>query len=162
MSKESLTENGETPKPLAGAEFELTDNGGKLIAQGVSSESGLIDWTPKDGMTEAGLNALDGTFTVTETKAPVGYQKLQGVWTLQFDDGLLIGANASEGYENYISEIKKDAEHGVTVILKNSELYELPSTGGPGIHLYMLGGVALMMAGTLLVYKKRKEEVLRS
>ena len=44
----------------------------------------------------------------------------------------------------------------------NELLYDLPSAGGPGIYLYMLGGTMLMMAGALLVYKKRKEEVLRS
>lgn len=163
LSKANMPEGGETEKYLAGAEFSLTDNRTeKIIATGVSGENGLITWTPQDGMTKAALNALDGEYTVTETKAPSGYQKLQGVWTLAFDKGVLTKAEASKGYESYISGITKDAETGATVVLKNSELYELPSTGGPGIHLYMLGGVALMMAGTLLVYKKRKEEVLRS
>ncbi len=162
LSKANMPESGETEKYLAGAEFNLTDNTGKIIATGVSGEKGLITWTPQNGMTKADLNALNGEYTVTETKAPSGYQKLQGVWTLTFDKGVLTKAEASEGYESYISGITKDAKTGATVVLKNSELYELPSTGGPGIHLYMLGGVALMMAGTLLVYKKRKEEVLRS
>ena len=162
LSKANMPESGETEKYLAGAEFNLTANTGKIIATGVSGEKGLITWTPQNGMTKADLNALNGEYTVTETKAPSGYQKLQGVWTLTFDKGVLTKAEASEGYESYISGITKDAETGATVVLKNSELYELPSTGGPGIHLYMLGGVALMMAGTLLVYKKRKEEVLRS
>ena len=162
LSKANMPESGETEKYLAGAEFDLTDNTGKIIATGVSGEDGLITWTPQGDMTEADLNALKGEYTVTETKAPSGYQKLQGVWKLTFEKGVLTKAEASEGYESYISDITKDAETGATVVLKNSELYELPSTGGSGIRLYMLGGTLLMMAGALLVYKKRKEEVLRS
>ena len=44
---------------------------------------------------------------------------------------------------------------------ENTALYDLPEAGGSGIYWYMLGGVLLMMAGSLLVYKKRRGEVLR-
>ena len=112
LSKANMPESGETEKYLAGAEFNLTDNTGKIIATGVSGEKGLITWTPQNGMTKADLNALDGEYTVTETKAPSGYQKLQGVWTLTFDMGVLTKAEASEGYESYISDVYKRQEEG--------------------------------------------------
>ena len=40
--------------------------------------------------------------------------------------------------------------------------YELPSTGGMGTYLYTIGGVVLMMGTSLIIYKKKREEVLRS
>ena len=41
------------------------------------------------------------------------------------------------------------------------DLYELPSTGGPGIYLYLIAGVVLLMGGSTIIYKKRCKEVLR-
>lgn len=139
---------------LKGAEFTLMQ-GDDVIATGTSGDDGFVDW-------EKSLpENMNGVYILTETVAPDGYQKLQGQWTLTFENGLLEEATGDNGYGIYISK-GSDAVNGVVVTLKNDKIYELPETGGPGIHLYMLGGVALMMAGTLLAYKKRKEEVLRS
>ena len=43
----------------------------------------------------------------------------------------------------------------------NTPLYELPSSGGPGIFLYTIGGVLLLMAGSLILYKMKRGEVLK-
>ena len=147
---------------LSGARFELRDsNNNDLIASGTSEADGFVTWSPADDREGSILYKLDGEYILTETVAPAGYQILQGQWTLTFDKGLLTNATGENGYATYISK-DSDAVNGVVVTVKNDELYELPETGGPGIHLYMLGGTLLMMAGALLVYKKRKEEVLRS
>ena len=37
----------------------------------------------------------------------------------------------------------------------NEALYELPSTGGAGIFGYMISGVLLMMAGVLILYRRK-------
>ena len=163
LKKTNLPEQGSNPVVLKGATFELrtTDTPAKLIATGTSGEDGMVTWTLEEDAADIDLNQLNGKYTITETVAPAGYQKLQTSWTLTFAEGLLTEVDAEEGYDRYI-ELTKDSANGVVITVKNSELYKLPSTGGPGIYLYMLGGVALMMAGTLLVYKKRKEEVLRS
>lgn len=146
---------------LSGARFELRDSkNNDLIASGTSEADGFVTWSPADGQ-EGSLYKLNGEYILKETVAPAGYQILQSQWTLTFDEGLLTNATGENGYETYISK-GSDAVNGVVVTVKNDELYELPETGGPGIHLYMLGGTLLMMAGALLVYKKRKEEVLRS
>ena len=110
----------------------------------------MITWVPAKGVD---LNALDGTYTIKETKAPDGYTVNKSVWTVKFDKGLLVefGGNEETG----------TADDGVVIKLENEKLYELPETGGSGIYWYMLGGVLLMMAGSLLVYKKRRGEVLR-
>ena len=41
-------------------------------------------------------------------------------------------------------------------------VYKLPSTGGSGIYLYMFGGVLLMAAASLITYRNKRREVLRS
>ncbi len=152
MSKALESGSGMASQPLAGAEFELKLNE-KVIAKGISNADGTIEWKFQEG-SEMDLNNLNGTFQIYETKAPDGYMRAEEPWTVVFSNGLLVSLNDEPQ--------QGTAEDGVVITLENEMLYELPSTGGPGIYLYMLGGVALMMAGTLLVYKKRKEEVLRS
>ena len=147
--------NGEVNgSPLEGAEFDLVGNG-VVVAKGTSGPDGMIEWKLTENAGELDLYSLDGTYTIKETKAPDGYLINETGWQLTFEDGLLIMVNGEPVTEGTAAE-------GIIITLENEILYELPSTGGPGIYLYMLGGVALMMAGTLLVYKKRKEEVLRS
>ncbi len=146
-------ENEDEGKTLQGATFELRQGEGDdkpVVATGTSAEDGVITWVPAKGVD---LNALDGTYTIKETKAPDGYTVNKSVWTVKFDKGLLVefGGNEETG----------TADDGVVIKLENEKLYELPETGGSGIYWYMLGGVLLMMAGSLLVYKKRRGEVLR-
>ena len=140
---------------LPGAVFELYRTiDDQKVATGTSSEDtekrGIIEWK-----FEGEVN-LNGEYKIVETKAPDGYQINEDGWTVKFKDGIPV---EFDGKAITSDDVK---ENGIVLILENEMLYELPSTGGPGIYLYMLGGVALMMAGTLLVYKKRKEEVLRS
>ena len=112
-----------------------------------------------------------GVYRLTETEAPEGYSVLDepiyfringdGVQLLKVKNGLIIEAVSEQ--DMFKLEVASDGQNPeYTIKIKNNTLYDLPQAGGPGIYLYMLGGVALMMAGTLLVYKKRKEEVLRS
>ena len=46
--------------------------------------------------------------------------------------------------------------------IHTNDVYELPSTGGIGTYWYTIGGVVLMMGTSLMIYKKKREEVLRS
>lgn len=52
------------------------------------------------------------------------------------------------------------AENGVVIELGNKKLYSLPSTGGTGIYLYMIGGMLLMFAAVWILYKSKCKEVL--
>ena len=69
--------------------------------------------------------------------------------------------DSDENDVSYTTEVGENGKEIYVFVFQNDALYDLPSAGGPGIYLYMLGGTLLMMAGALLVYKKRKEEVLR-
>lgn len=124
------------------------------------------------------LNDFDplgaGVYRLTETEAPEGYSLLDdaiyfsidginGVQLLTVDENDIISVDDDGRQDMFELEVTEEENtKKYTIKIKNNTLYDLPQAGGPGIYLYMLGGVALMMAGTLLVYKKRKEEVLRS
>ncbi len=47
-----------------------------------------------------------------------------------------------------------------TLTVQNKILYSLPSAGGTGIYLYMIGGILLMFAAVWILYKNKCKEVL--
>ena len=47
-----------------------------------------------------------------------------------------------------------------TLTIKNDVVYDLPSTGGTGIYLYMIGGMMLMLIAVWILYKNKCREVL--
>ena len=59
------------------------------------------------------------------------------------------------------AENPQEGEADRIIQIKNEILYELPSAGGPGIFLYMIGGTLLLMAGSLMIYINRRKGVLR-
>lgn len=133
---------------LSGAEFELK-SGTTVIATGVSETNGNITWTPNNSYN---LFTLNGEYTIHETKAPAGYVLNAEDWTVTFENGLLTKLNANN--------VKGTAEKGVVIELGNKKLYSLPSTGGTGIYLYMIGGMLLMFAAVWILYKNKCKEVL--
>lgn len=140
----------ETVKNLKGAEFELK-SGSTVIATGKSGSDGNIVWTLQSGQ-NVDLQKLDGEYTVVETKAPEGYMIHEGGWTLTFSNGLLTMLDGEE--------VQGTAMDGVVINLSNKQLYELPETGGIGIFWYTIGGMLLMMAAALVLYKRKCREVL--
>ncbi|MBS6195092.1 MAG: Cna B-type domain-containing protein [Clostridiales bacterium] len=138
---------------LDGAEFELKNPAGDVIATGTSGSDGIIEWTDAEGQTFDKGN-LDGEYKLHETKAPDGYLCAAEDWTLTFADGLLVELNGQE--------VKGTAQDGVIVAVTNEAIYNLPSTGGNGIYWYMISGVLLMLAGVLILYKIKRGEVLKS
>lgn len=140
---------------LEGAKFELK-KGDTVIATGTSGATGKIAWTAQkiseDSDETYDLYSLDGSYTIHETKAPEGYVRHKD-WTVTFNKGLLTtldGKNVSGSREN-----------GVVLTLGNKKLYSLPSTGGTGIFLYMIGGMLLMGAAAWILYKNKRREVLK-
>lgn len=144
--------NGDTP--LGGATFDLKKSDGTVIARGSSGEDGMITWTPEQGITADELQKLNGTYTICETSAPSGYYKSDGEWNVEFDKGLLTKLDGAE--------VKGTAQDGVIITLKNDIVYDLPSAGGPGIFWYLMGGTMLMMAGSFILYRMKRREVLGS
>lgn len=173
LKKTNSPEEGENAAFLEGAEFKLEKmeqgDSTTLIATGTSDANGMVIWEPQkidssSDDTYYDVQNLNGTYVLTETKAPSGYQLLKSAsWTLTFDNnGMLTNATGSnDKFDTYISNAKGTATDGIVVTLKNDLLYELPSTGGSGIYWYTLSGTLLMAGAALIVYRqKRKREVL--
>lgn len=166
--------SSDTTLTLEGAVFMLESNdsgstpgepGGqtKTTYYGKSDNAGIVKWYSEEACTNEVTFLKSGEYILSEIKAPVGYTLSEETWTVTLLNNRLESVTKADGKP--IDPGKEMDESGNEIYVYtfyDAILYDLPSTGGPGIYLYMLGGVALMMAGTLLVYKKRKEEVLRS
>ena len=99
-----------------------------------------VDTAVTDDKGEAFFYGLAyGSYYLVETKAPTGYNKL------------------TEPVEVELTAVSHDTEaEGTWNIVKNSQGFQLPSTGGMGTTLfYAAGGALVMAAGLLLVTRKR-------
>ena len=104
-----------------------------------------------------GLNA--GTYTLTETKTPAGYNTIAPItFTISAtQSGSTTVAGGAITWSPDNAAIRLDAANGVfdTTIVNNAGA-ELPSTGGMGTTIfYVLGGILVVGAVVLLVTKKR-------
>lgn len=102
------------------------------------------------------LNDLTpGDYTISEIKSPTGYLLLKEPIeiTLNKDNTICMRS------ENSMVEIV-ESDHGMQLKIRNSELYELPNAGGSGIYWYSIGGILLMLAGALILYRNKCKEVL--
>ena len=145
---------------LEGAEFILVDNkNNKTAYTGTSNATGKIIW--KKGNSEV-ENLEKGTYTLVETKAPLGYVLSTEQWTITVTkNGSLVEVTTDKTGQ----EIKKStisvADATLHLYFKNDVVYDLPSTGHTGIFNIMMSGILLMFAGILIIYKMKGKEVLK-
>lgn len=150
---------------LDGAEFELYDaqTGGNKIP--LVYENGVYrvattQESSKEGFKSAVIKTTNGRATVTgldanttywleETKAPAGYNKLDGRVEVEIKNANLTTTMEGNTW----------AEGNGGVQITNNTGSELPSTGGMGTTLFYIGGgVLVVLAVALLVVKKRRGE----
>jgi len=62
------------------------------------------------------------------------------------------------GEYEYTDTITVTTDALISVYYRNETLYELPSTGSIGTYWHTSGGVVLMMASSLLAYKRKRRE----
>lgn len=152
-----------TEKGLAGATFKLTKDSkdaenisfvktsDKSAAEDVyrvakKGEAGTVTTitSPDSGKFKIqGLGA--GTYNLTETQQPAGYNKLSGPVTVVID-------------ENGKVKVKKGAnlEDATEVKVENKTGTVLPSTGGAGTTMiYLVGAVLVLGSGVVLATKRR-------
>ena len=179
---------------LAGAEFTLKGADGKEIQFVKTGEGIYVKYAEKafekpvtpvttlvaaaDGTLQ--LQGVDvGTYTLTETKAPGGYQlpkDKDAVTTIVLtDDKIGTGDGAEDGEDGILDQgtskvdgtmIVTDATtvNGKVISFKlgnNKPGFELPTTGGMGTVLFTAGGLVIMACGAALVLvtlKKKKAE----
>lgn len=150
-----------TDTPLAGANFTLKKEGssetvslipietpegkqGDFYRVAVTSEPGNSTVTTKNTgkFTIQGLDA--GTYYLTETQQPAGYNKLKDPIQIKIDEAGVIKVVTNQ--EEEVTEVK--------VLNKSGSL--LPSTGGMGTTLfYIFGAILVIGSGVVLITKKR-------
>ena len=104
-----------------------------------------------------------GYYMLKETKAPVGFEMLNEAIYFKIDNGVVSlidqDGNKIQNSENLMWKLET-GNNTFTLMIKNNVLYDLPSSGGSGIYWYTIGGMLLMMAGSLILYKNKRREVL--
>ena len=171
--KITKVDSGDSDKTLSGAVFRLV----KLTSDG-SVDNGFAAQeltTPKSGVITFS-NLSDGTYRLTEAKAPSGYVQLKNPATIVIKDGKYTLENNGERTitNNTISFIiknnkqtnppkenppkenpPKDTPKASTPPAK---IFSLPKTGGIGTILYTLIGVACMGGVIVFFYMKKKKK----
>lgn len=159
IKKVSATDN---TKYLQGAEFKLVEERELLEVNhrktyyGRSDSEGTVKWYADKEFTEKVTAIPNGTYTLTEIKAPAGYIKSDKSWTIEIGPGKIL-VNGKDEHDEV------DENTGVwTYTFENEALYSLPEAGGPGIYWYIFSGVLLMAVAMLIIYKNKCKEVLKS
>ena len=146
---------------LAGAIFELQSTTDKNVKYyGKSGDAGIVIWYQKyqnnDVSDEMTGKLPTGTYTLKEIKAPTGYTLSSNTYTLQITKTGALKTIQLNG-EN-VAPALQDGKY--QILIENTPLYDLPSAGGNGIYLYMIGGILLMFAAAWILYKNKCREVL--
>ena len=149
--------------PLNGAKFELYRGSKTFLGFEWELEGELIEINNVDSTEE--LDLPEGYYKLKEVLAPTGYQLLGKDICFKIENRVvtLIDAagNALESENTEMWNLEGDNTNGFVLKIKNEALYNLPSTGGSGIFVYTIGGTLLLMAAALLIYKMKREEVLK-
>ena len=119
--------------PLAGAEFELTPDGGDAISVTDETTTGIY---LVDGL-------APGEYTLTETKAPSGYTLLAEDITFT-----VLPSGAIESGTTDSVRVEDDGDGTFRLIITDVSAFELPMSGGFGNLPWILGG--LLLAGAAL------------
>lgn len=166
MNIVKYTMEQETEKKLAGATFQLSrDAAGAQVIKlvkvndttyrlALSTETeGVVDTITTGETGELVINGLaDGTYYLTETKAPRGYNLLRE------PVNVTIGHKDANGKLTETSFVADQTQTDTSGLVKveNNAGAELPSTGGIGTTaFYVLGSAMALGAVILLVTKKR-------
>ena len=125
---------------------ELT-GANNVDVEAVSPATGVIDFE--------GLKP--GTYTLTETGAPAGYNKITSPITFEIGWDSATKNFKIEGTAPAGVVLKDDGTIEVTVVNKSGST--LPSTGGIGTSIFSIGGSVLVLAAAILLITKRRMSI---
>lgn len=167
-----LTKQGEGGAKLSGVEFKLTDGTNEINvlksgdAYYPSNETKASSTVTTDNNGEIHIRGLKpGTYKLTETKTKDGYVLLKDPVVIVITPS----TKANEAAEGVVSatvdgkKVTMNADNGsdtaeVPLTVVNSKGFDLPATGGRGIALFTIAGIAIVAAaGSLLFMRKRSK-----
>lgn len=150
---------------LEGAKFKLTSETDSSVAYyGKSNKDGLLIWYKAETCadTEQVETLPKGTYTMEEKTAPAGYVRSAETWEVKImRNGTLKSITSKNGTSIKTATGEVNGKDVVYYLYQNEAVYELPSNGGTGIFLYMIGGMLLMGAAAWILYKNKRREVLK-
>ena len=165
-----LLKKGEGVDKLVGVEFTLTDENDNEVkvekkdSNNFYTPDGNSNKVTTDDQGKIYIRGLKpGTYKLTETKTNAGYVLLKDPVVIVIkEDNAIGGAEATVGSKPVTMQNdqknsgSKTAEVPLTVV--NSKGFNLPVTGGRGIALFTIAGIAIVAAaGSLLFMRKRSK-----
>lgn len=143
---------------LTGAKFKLE------MKDGNSWKSLENNIEVKNDTSEIELNNLKaGIYKLTETTAPKGYSLLGSSIYFKVATGnvTLVDENGDPAQDSNMWSLNTENK---VLTIKNTKLYSLPESGGPGTYGFTISGVAILATALLLFInnKRREEEAKRS
>lgn len=156
LLKKGVSADGKTDEgPLSGAEFTITTDGGYVNADGSITTDVVTLTTDSDGTIVVANTLRPGTYTITETKAPDGYQLPKGTMTL-----VIKGDGTAEftSLSGATSTITKNDQGQFSITVSDVKAVDhLPVTGGLGVWPLFLVGVAAVAAAVIEVGLSRRQ-----
>ena len=164
-----LLKKGEgTTAGLKDVKFELTDGANeiKVLKSGdayyPSNGTGASSTVTTDEQGKIYIRGLKpGTYQLKETKTNAGYVLLKEPVKIVITEGSTTPSKATASVGN--KEVTMNADNGsataiVPLTVVNSKGFDLPATGGRGIALFTIAGIAIVAAaGSLLFMRKRSK-----
>lgn len=166
-----LTKKDEGTDVLEGVKFELTDSENQPVKV---QKNGTNEFYTPGGTLNEVTTATDGkiyirglkpgTYKLTETKTKAGYVLLKDpveimITQKEAESGIAeatVGRKPVTMQNDQKNSDSKTAEVPLTVV--NSKGFDLPATGGRGIALFTIAGIAIVAAaGSLLFMRKRSK-----
>lgn len=166
-----LTKKGEGTDVLEGVKFKLTDSENQPVKV---QKNGTNEFYTPGGTSNEVTTATDGkiyirglkpgTYKLTETKTKAGYVLLKDpveimITQKEAESGIAeatVGRKPVTMQNDQKNSDSKTAEVPLTVV--NSKGFDLPATGGRGIALFTIAGIAIVAAaGSLLFMRKRSK-----
>lgn len=166
-----LTKKGEGTDVLEGVKFELTDSENQPVKV---QKNGTNEFYTPGGTSNEVTTATDGkiyirglkpgTYKLTETKTKAGYVLLKDpveimITQKEAESGIAeatVGRKPVTMQNDQKNSDSKTAEVPLTVV--NSKGFDLTATGGRGIALFTIAGIAIVAAaGSLLFMRKRSK-----
>lgn len=149
----SFRKLGDKDAALAGAQFTVTDAAGKPVtyvdASGTAHTDGVVASDSNGYVYVNGLKA--GTYKVSETKVPSGYQKIA-------DFSVELSANSAKSDTLATDEVTETNFNVSTPDKVDPKQGVLPTTGGAGTIALTAGGVLLVVGGGIVVARFRNRE----
>ena len=102
----------------------------------------------------------DGTYTITETKAPAGYTGLSAPVSFTVESNPdLTGPNWAVGASgNTASATYNTTDNQFEVTIVNTQGINLPTTGGIGTVIFYVTGGILLLGGAVMLLRKKEQQ----